>query len=138
MTMIRGVLDGLFIQDYPAFCKLPTNTIIRTSPEFVAALPPAIKEDYIRPSSGWSQVDVEKEGIVDFWGNWYNVFISVTNEARYQQTNFWVLTWSNGPNGKSEFNLGYGKGDDVAMEPFNITVGPSLPPQDKAWHPPLP
>ncbi len=80
---------------------------------------------------------VETDGIVDYWGNWFNLFITVTNDFRYPETNFWVLRWSNGPNGKNAFNLGYAKGDDVAMEPFSITVDPSPVRQDPAWHPPL-
>ncbi len=138
MNMVRLVLETVATEDYPAFCRLPTNTIIRTSPEFLAALPPTIREYFTLQAGMWGQDNVEKEGITDSWGNWYNMFITVTNGVGYPPTNFWLLNWSNGPNGKNEFNRGYGKGDDVAMQPFNITVYPPLPPQDASWHPPLP
>jgi len=137
MRLVRIVLEAFAGEDYPAFCRLPTNTIIRTSPEFVAALPPMAKEACTNAFDYRPWTHVETDGIVDYWGNWFNLFITVTNDFRYPETNFWVLRWSNGPNGKNAFNLGYAKGDDVAMEPFSITVDPSPVRQAPAWHPPL-
>src|SRR5258708_15399463 len=73
MNMVRLVLETVATEDYPAFCRLPTNTIIRTSPEFLAALPPTIREYFTLQAGMWGQDNVEKEGITDSWGNWYNM-----------------------------------------------------------------
>jgi len=68
MRLLKIVLDTFAAEDYPGFCKLPTNTVIRTSPEFVAALPPMAKETCTNSFDYRPWIHVETDGIVDFWG----------------------------------------------------------------------
>jgi hypothetical protein len=64
---------------------------------------------------------VESNAIVDRWKNKVHVVLSRVHSDGTDSgaTNYYsVNIWSNGPNGKDEL----GRGDDIAVEPFQIEV----------------
>jgi len=131
---VYAALLALAEDHYATFASLPTNQILQTSAELVAKLPKDWGLDELRLSGmTYKEAFTSKLGITDYRGSYLNFIMNRESLAQTSGFRYRIRIWSNGRNEKNE----NGQGDDWSRT-FTCTVGPNRPPQDEAWHPPLP